>query len=92
MDSIIQDKKECLICGAVDNLNSHHVFYGTANRAVSEKYGLKVWLCVKHHTNGADAVHFNRKIDMAIKAMAQQKFEETHSREEFVKEFGKSWL
>lgn len=31
------------------NLEEHHIFEGTANRNLSEKYGLKVYLCQKHH-------------------------------------------
>ena len=37
-------------------LHEHHIF-GAANRSLSEKYGLKVYLCVEHHMTGAEAVH-----------------------------------
>ena len=42
MKSIIQTKKESFLSGVTYDLEEHHVFYGTANRKISEKYGLKV--------------------------------------------------
>lgn len=95
MDSIIQDKKVCYLCGRNGNgdvLESHHCI-GASNRNNSEKYGLKVWLCGDRcHRNGKNAVHRNRKTDLKLKRIAQAKFEETHSREEFVSIFGKNYL
>lgn len=91
MDSIMQTKKECFICEYRKNLESHHIFGGTANRKKSEKHGLKVWLCYEHH-RGNDGVHLNRMIDLTLKAAGQKKFEEEHTREKFRAEFGKSWL
>ena len=37
-------------------------------------------------------VHMNRAEDLKLIKMAQRKFEETHSREEFREIFGKSYL
>lgn len=92
----MQTKKECFICANkklknLRNLEEHHIFGGTANRKKSEKHGLKVWLCYEDH-RGNGGVHFNRAVDLALKAAGQMKFEETHTREEFRAEFGKSWL
>jgi len=96
MDSIMQDEKYCYLCdcnGNKDALEIHHIFFGTANRKLSEKYGLKVWLCGEHcHRNGKYAVHRNRKTDLKLKREAQEKFEETHTREEFIQIFGKNYL
>ena len=39
--------RECFLCGRNgrgDRLERHHIF-GAANRKLSEKYGLTVWLC-----------------------------------------------
>lgn len=92
VQSIIQKEYCCLVCRTTHNLHKHHCFFGRANRKNSEKYGLTVYLCSRHH-NGSDyGVHFNRKLDLNIKEMAQRKFEETHTREEFREIFGKSWL
>ena len=91
MKSIIQDDKQCFVCGQYHWLESHHIFFGTANRKLSEKYGLKVWLCHEHH-RGNTGVHQDRVLDVAIKKVAQRKFEETHSRLDFINIFGKSYL
>lgn len=89
--SIIQNEKECFVCRSTQNLQEHHVFYGTANRKQSEKYGMTVWLCQMHHT-GNRGVHFDKVLDTKLKEIGQKKFEETHSREEFIKIFGRNYL
>ena len=70
------------------NTESHHCIHGVSNRKNSEKYGLKVWLCHRCHMN----LHETREIDLSIIQLAQRKFEETHTREEFIAVFGKNWL
>ncbi len=92
MKSIIQNEKECFLCKTIYNLHNHHIFYGTANRRLSEKYGLKVWLCGNHHNLSNEGVHFNRELDLHIKRIGQAAFEKTHTREEFMKIFGKNYL
>lgn len=90
-ESLISNEKACFICGTTRNINLHHIFFGTSNRKQSDKYGMWVYLCVEHHT-GRNGVHFNKNLDLEIKQMAQKKFEETHTRDEFRAIFGKSWL
>lgn len=94
MKSILQDRKECFVCRTTQNLHEHHVFEGgtNGNRKMSEKYGMKIWLCAWDHNMSDDGIHFNKDLDLRIKRMAQTKFEETHTREEFRGLFGKSWL
>lgn len=93
MKSILQNKKESYISGSTYNLEEHHIFFGTANRKVSEKQGLKVWLTPEEH-RGTCGVHgkFGRNLDLKLKQDAQRKYEETHTREEFIKLIGKSYL
>lgn len=91
MKSIIQTCKHCYICGTTYNLHEHHIFAG-ANRKNSERTGLKVWLCFTHHNGSPHSPHFNREVDLELKRMAQQKFEETHTRDEFMAIFGKNYL
>ena len=86
--SILQSERECYFCGTTIGLDEHHVIHGTSNRANSEKYGLKVYLCRKHH----ELVHKDRKHDLLLKKMAQGVFEKTRTREEFRQIFGKSYL
>lgn len=81
------------MCGTRYNIHDHHIFFGKPNRQLSEKRGLKVFLCVRHHTGSNYAVHNNRVLDLKLKRLAQQYYEENYgSREEFIKEFGKNYL
>lgn len=90
--SIIQNTKECYVCGTTHNLHSHHIFFGTANRKQSEKFGMKVHLCQEHHTGNA-GVHFNKPLDLHLKKLAQEHFEAKYgTREYFMSIFGKSYI
>ena len=93
MKSILQNRKESYISGSTYNLEEHHIFFGTANRKVSEKNGFKVWLTTEEH-RGTYGVHgkFGRDLDIKLKQDAQRKYEETHTREEFIKLIGKNYL
>ena len=90
MNSILQTNPECFICGAMRELERHHCFPGVPNRKHSEEDGLWVWLCADHH-RGDISVHFNRNMDLKLKRYAQAKYEESHTREEFVGRYGKSY-
>lgn len=76
MESIIQARRECYVCHS-PYVEDHHIFFGTANRRLSEKYGLKVWLCAEHH-RGMTGVHHNRILDEKLKNLAEQKFREAY--------------
>jgi hypothetical protein len=91
--SILQDKKESYLTGATYNLEEHHIFFGTANRKISEKYGLKVWLTSEEH-RGTYGVHgkYGKTLDEKLKREAQKKFEKNHTREEFIRLIGKNYL
>ena len=88
MESILQKERECAICETTIGLECHHVIHGTFNRRNSEKYGLKIWVCRRCH----EYIHRERTADLALIKMAQRKFEETHTRDEFRSIFGKNWL
>lgn len=98
MESIIQkDKEHCFICGMNTNLeplDCHHVF-GSANRKKSEKYGLKVYIHHnKCHIFGAQSVHKNREVDLAVKRLAQKKAMRHYgwTTEQFIEIFGKNFI
>ena len=93
MDSIMQTEKKCYLTGATNGLQCHHIF-GGCNRKKSEKYGLKVWLKWDRHIENSPYAtpHNDKTIDLMLKKAGQRKFEETHSREQFMQEFGRSWL
>ena len=87
---LIDDQDHCIICGS-DMINRHHVFHGTANRKLADEDGYWVPLCQKHHT-GRNGVHFNPSLDRALKQAAQKHYEETNTREAFIRRYGKSYL
>lgn len=92
MQSIIQKTKRCFVCDTYGYTEEHHIFFGTANRKKSEKYGLKVRLCYMHHRDSVSGVHFNKATDNMLKRVGQRAFEQTHTRKEFMQEFGRNYL
>ena len=85
---------KCVICGQ-PYACTHEIFFGRKNREISQKHGFVVKLCYNHHQRNDKqyrGVHFNKDMDNAFKMMAQREFEETHTREEFRKLIGKSYL
>ena len=92
-ESIMQKTRECLICHRTEPLHVHHVFFGNANRAKSDKWGCVVYLCPEHHNMSNKGVHFNKELDLQIKQACQIVWEERYgTREAFRAEFGSSWL
>ena len=90
-DSIIQTEKECWFCGAMTGLEEHHIFAGVANRKISEKYGLKVWLCNDHHT-GKNGAQYDPEKNIQLKQEAQTAFEKLYSHELWMKTIRKNYL
>lgn len=90
--SIIQASKECYVSGSTDNLHKHHIYGGNGRRRLSEKYGCWVWLRADWHNASSYGVHFNKQLDTRLKMECQEKFEETHTREQFMSLFGRSYL
>lgn len=89
MNSVIQNEHECLVCRS-PYVDEHHIFYGIRNRQKSEDMGYKVYLCRKHH-NEVHA-HPNHGLDLHLKILGQKHFEKTHTREDFIREFGESYI
>lgn len=91
--SILQkDMTKCFICGCTHNLQTHEVFFGTANRTKSIDWGLYVRLCSRHHNGSNNAVHYNHQMDLNLKQYAQRTFEKKYSREAFMNIFHKNYL
>ena len=90
-ESIMQHKKECYICGRQFGLEAHHVLAGPANRKLSDKYGLWVYLCHNCHT-GTDGAQYAKELNLRLKREAQEAFEKIYDRETFISVFGKSYL
>ena len=90
MKSILSNARVCYICGNTKFLEEHHIFEGS-RRAASERYGLKVWLCAAHHRS-VDGAHGDPQARELLHRAGQRAFERDHSREEFIRVFGKSFL
>lgn len=88
--SILQEEKECFICGNVLDLDRHHVMSGTNRRYLAEEDGLTVYLCRRHHNE----VHANRSLDLMLKRIAQRKYMEYYNKtlEEYLERYEKSFL
>lgn len=91
MKSILQSEKKCYVTELTDGLHKHHI-YGAANRKISEDNGFWVWLTPKYHNMSDRGVHFNKEFDLLLKQECQAKYEETHSRDEFMELIGRSYL
>lgn len=93
MKSIVQDlnQERCFLCGSTCNLELHHIMHGTANRRLATLYGLTCWLCRNHHT-GKFGVHTHSDLNRQLQMTAQNAFEQTHTRQEWMKIFGKNYL
>lgn len=87
--SIIQNNKECFKCGTTYNLHKHHLYFA-ANRKVSDKLGLWVWLCAAHHNMSDEGVHFNREFDLELKRLGQEIYSKDH--DDFMEQIGRSYL
>ncbi len=90
MKSILQKHKRCLICGS-PYVEEHHVFEGSRRQA-SEVYGMKVYLCQKHHRGRPKGVHANTAFASWLKKSAQQVFERQYGHDLFMQVFKKSYL
>lgn len=90
--SILQEDTDyCYVCGRYGT-EIHHIFFGTANRKLSDKYGLVVGLCYDHH-RGKHGVHNgNRELDIKLKQIAQRTFTDMYSESEYLAIFGRNYL
>ena len=90
--SVLTDNMDvCMFTGSAP-VERHHVYGGT-NRGRSEKYGYIAPLRPDLHPNGASVGELGKDVDLVLKQRCQRHYEEFHgAREDFIKEFGRSWL
>lgn len=84
---LTNDLEHCYICrfqGKKVLKDDLHEVYGGANRKRSILNGLVVPLCRKHHQN--------EEILSELKVATQHKYEVNHTRDEFIKLIGKSYI
>lgn len=91
--NLIGETDRCFLCGSRSNLERHHIF-GGGYRKKSEEHGLVVTLCHFCHNEPPNGVHQNGARARELKAYAQKSAMEAFGWEveDFIREFGKSYL
>lgn len=86
------DMDKCIYTGS-NIVERHHVF-GASNRSRSERYGYVVPLRPDYHPNGVFAdKRIAKMIDTELKQKCQKHYEANNgTRQDFIREFGKSYL
>lgn len=79
-----------------EGTHRHEIFFGTANRKKSIKYGLVVFIRPEDHNMSEYGVH-NRKgheFDMHLKKLGQERAMDEYAwtTDEFIEIFGKSYI
>lgn len=103
---ITKYEQYCVICGKPATA-VHHLVEGSNGRNKSEKFDMKCPLCAECHNMTDNSVHFNSKMNAMSHIIGQLWFERNYilakhelpfegldeeAREQFRKEFGKSYL
>lgn len=79
----------CYYCGRSNGkLDRHEIFFGS-NRDNSKRHGMWVTLCRDCHTKAHQG---DGELNHYLKRKGQEKYEQTHTREEFVRIFGRNYL
>ena len=98
--SIMQEKenRRCYLCMLLEKdyrihsyLEEHHVLFGDFHM-LSDWYGLRVNLCLRHHREGPEAVHNNKENAEILMKMAQQVFMEEFPELDWMEIVGKNYL
>lgn len=85
------DLDHCYFTGRY-GVERHHIF-GGYRRKTSEKYGYILPVVPELHPNGVHAGQASKLLDLRMKQMAQEHYEANiGTREQFIYEFGKSYL
>lgn len=87
-------EKKCYITGVTGILHKHHIYYGTGLRGISDKNGFWVYLIPELHNTSENGVHGKNghNLDMLLKVECQKAYEKEHTREEFMRLIGRSYL
>lgn len=70
----------------------HHIYGGNGRRKISEREGFIIPLTHDEHNMTDTSIHFNKELDLQIKRECQRKYEETHSRDDFIRLINRSYL
>lgn len=72
---LTNDLTKCFICGSPKQ-ELHEIYFGK-NRTNSMLFGCVVPLCFEHH-RGNFGVHHDHKLDLYLKQLCQEKFEQIY--------------
>ena len=97
--SIMRTRKGvCYLCSRLNEdysaktTEEHHILFGSGRRALAEREGIKVDLCIEHHRTGQQAVHNCRETRELLCRIAQEEYEQTHTHGEWMQIAGKNYL
>ena len=92
--SIIDNNKQCYVCGNRNNLHYHHIFFGK-NRKNADSDGLTIYLCYEHH-EGTNGVHGKNghELDIRLKQIAERNWLEYYDKtiDDFIRRYEKNFL
>ena len=83
---LTENLEKCFVCGR--QATDMHEIYSGGNRKASMRNGFCVPLCRNCH----QIVTLNYGLNLRLKMICQEKFEETHSRDDFMAIIGKNYL
>lgn len=87
------DIMQCAVCCKTYELQWHHIIHGTANRALSDRYGLTCWLCMScHKLLHSSRSPYWREVDAQLKATAQRQFENRYGHDKWMEIFKKNYI
>lgn len=80
------DTERCFICRRYRPEHVHHVLHGSY-RALADRYGLTVHLCIRCHSD----LHDKGLYDKELEEIGQEAFEAEYGHDEFMRIFGKNF-
>ena len=80
------DPERCFICRRYRPEHVHHVLHGSY-RALADRYGLTVHLCIRCHSD----LHDKGLYDKELEEIGQEAFEAEYGHDEFMRIFGKNF-
>lgn len=94
MKSIMQTEKACYITGDTFNLHKHHIYGGNGRRSICEAHGFWCYLRGDFHNQSEKGVHGRdgHALDLQLKQECQRIYEQTHTRDEFMRIIHRNYL
>lgn len=85
--SVLQKGNHCYKCGGYP-ADLHHIRVGNCSKKKAEDYGMVVYLCRYHHR----WLHDHPEAKEELQRLAQKRFEELYSHDEYMETFHKNYL